>query len=183
MLRLRPFKPCDAEKIVTWCQDKKTFLLWGGALIGTYPIGPEQMTGKYIGENGGCAEEDNFYPMTACDEEGVAGHLILRYLHGDPGIVRFGWVILDPSRRGKGYGKEMIRLALKYAFLILNARKVSIGVYDNNPAAYHCYLSTGFRKAGPDGEKDRDDVILGEPCRVIELEITKEEWLARIDGN
>ncbi|MBR5975713.1 MAG: GNAT family N-acetyltransferase [Clostridiales bacterium] len=182
MLRLRPFKPSDAEKIVTWCQDEKTFLLWGGALFGQYPIPAETMINKYLAENGGCEEPDNFYPVCAADEEGIAGHLILRYLHGNHDIIRLGWVILDPSRRGQGYGKEMIYLAMKYAFLILNARKVSIGVFDNNPAAYHCYLSCGFHKAGPDGEKDRDEVILGEPCRVVELEITKGEWLSQIVG-
>ena len=30
MLRLRPYKNCDAEKIIEWIKDKDVFVKWGG---------------------------------------------------------------------------------------------------------------------------------------------------------
>ena len=162
---------------MTWFQDEKVFLLWGGNLIGEYPLTAQDLNDKYIGSNGGCEEADNFYPMTAFDEDGVVGSFIMRYIKGDNKKLRFGWVVVDSSKRGRHYGNQMIQLGLQYAFSILQVEKVTIGVFDNNPSAHHCYLSCGFRN----GEEleGRDEVILGEPCRVIELEITKEEWKAR----
>ena len=79
MLRLRPYKPSDAETIVSWCRDELTFRRWTSDRYDSYPITAADMNEKYIANNGDCAESDNFYPMTAFDENGIAGHLIMRY--------------------------------------------------------------------------------------------------------
>jgi hypothetical protein len=65
MLRLRPYKKCDAKHIVLWCKDEETFLKWGGEHFGSFPINEDIMNNKYFNDNGDCVEEDNFYPMTA----------------------------------------------------------------------------------------------------------------------
>ena len=174
MLRLRPYKKCDAAKIITWCKDEKTFLLWGGEHFGSFPITEEIMNTKYFDNNGDCAEPDNFYPMTAFDEDGAVGHFIMRYIKGNNKILRFGWVIVDDAKRGKGYGKEMLCLGLDYAFNILKVDKVTIGVFENNAGAYHCYLSAGFRSSTE--LEDSFEEIMGETQRIVELEITKEEY-------
>ncbi|MBO4603780.1 MAG: GNAT family N-acetyltransferase [Clostridiales bacterium] len=174
MLRLRPYKPCDAETIVSWCDNEYTFMNWGGYLFGKYPIKAEDMNSKYLELNGDCKEQDNFYPMTLFDEEGIKGHMIMRYINGDDTILRFGWVILDPASRGRGYGKEMIKLGLEYAFEILRVRSVTIGVFENNIPAYHCYLAAGFRKSGL--IEDSYHEIYGETWKIVELEISKGEY-------
>ena len=38
----------------------------------------------------------------------------MRYLQGNPKLLRFGWVIVDGTVRGKGYGTKMLVLGLKY---------------------------------------------------------------------
>lgn len=145
MLRLRPYKPCDAEKIVSWCQNEKTFHQWGGDYLGSYPIDAALMNHVYFEKNGNCAEADNFYPMTAFDEEGPCGHFIMRYIHGDRRILRFGWVIVAPDRRGKGYGKEMLLKGIQFAKEIYQADRFSIGVFAENAPAHACYASVGFK--------------------------------------
>lgn len=146
MLRLRPYKPCDAAEVVTWCQSEEAFLKWGGAHFGEYPICAGTMNRVYFEKNGNCTESDNFYPITAFDEEGICGHFIMRYLHGDNRTIRFGWVIVSPGHRGKGYGKEMLSLGIKWAREIYGAEKLSIGVFEDNAPAYRCYKSLGFRE-------------------------------------
>lgn len=174
MIRLRTYKPSDAQKIVSWCRDERTFLLWGGERFGTFPMTAKMMNQKYFQENGDCTEEDNFYPLTACDEEGIVGHFIIRYLQGDDRWLRFGWVIVDDSKRGKGYGKEMLRLGLQYAFEIMMANIVTIGVFENNTSALHCYRSVGFHEA--EILPDSYEVIQGERQKIIELALTKNEY-------
>lgn len=174
MIRLRPYKPCDAKRIVSWCKDEKTFLLWGGNHFGTFPVSEDVMNHKYFYENGDCVERDNFYPVTAFDDTGIVGHFIMRYLDGNNRILRFGWVIIDDTKRGHGYGQEMLRLGLTYAFEIMQVHKVTIGVFEHNIRAYQCYLSAGFHKSAdiPDAFED----MQGERWKIVELEISKEEF-------
>lgn len=181
MLRLRPYKPCDAESIASWIDNERMFLLWGGNHFCNFPLTAEAINRKYLENNGGCEEPDNFYPMTAFDEDGVAGHLIMRYIKGDNRILRFGWVVVDGSRRGKGYGKELIRLAQQYAFSVLKVDTVTIGVFECNTAAYKCYLSCGFRASTIC--EDSFVEIEGKSERIIELEISKDEWLKSLEEN
>ena len=112
---------------------------------------------------------DNFYPMTAFDESGVVGHLIMRFTDEEKQVLRFGFVIVDDAKRVKGYGKQMLLLAIKYAFDILRASKVTLGVFENNEAAYYCYKSAGFKES--DLEKEEYYTILGQKWKCIEMEI------------
>ena len=162
MIRLRPYKKCDAARIAAWVRDEEVFHNWGGDRFGSYPVSPEVIDRKYTLENGDCEEPDNFYPWVAFDDEhGVAGHFIMRYLNGSNRIWRFGWVIVDPDIRGKGYGTQMLRAGLRYAFEILGAEKVTIGVFENNDSAHRCYQKVGFA--------DRETVVR-KPWNVIEME-------------
>ena len=174
MIRLRPYKPSDAKSIVSWCKDEKTFLLWGGDRFGSFPISEDTMNHKYLCENGDCTEEDNFYPVTAFDDDGVVGHFIIRYLHGNNKILRFGWVIVDDTKRGHKVGQKMLRSGLKYAFEIMQADVVTIGVFENNNTAYKCYLSAGFHESK--NQPNLAEIIHGEPWKIIELELTKEVY-------
>ena len=171
MLGLRPYKSCDAKTIVTWCKDEVTFRKWTSDRYDTFPITEDDMNRKYLDFNGDCAEPDNFYPMTAFDESGIVGHLIMRFTDKEKKTLRFGFVIVDDSKRGKGYGKEMICLALKYAFEIFKAERVTIGVFENNPSAYYCYKSAGFT----DVELDEPEYfsVMGEKWKCLELEVKR----------
>ncbi len=176
MLRLRPYKPCDAGTIVTWCKDEASFRKWTSDRYDYFPITEEDMNHKYMACNGNCLEADNFYPMTALSEDAVVGHLILRYTDEKKIVLRLGFVIVDDAKRGMGYGKQMIQLALKYAFEILLAEKVTLGVFHNNSAAYHCYKAAGFKLVESDGEVCS---FFGETWKILEMEIEKKDFLLR----
>ena len=168
-LRLRPYKTCDAKTIVGWIKDEISLRQWGADRFESFPITEADMNKKYIDCNGDCIDSDNFYPMTAFDESGVVGHLIRRFTDEKKQILRFGFVIVDDSKRGKGYGKQMLLLALKYAFDILRAAKVTLGVFENNEAAYYCYKAAGFKEIRSEKEEYYD--ISGEKWKCIEMEM------------
>ena len=164
MLRLRPYKSCDAETIAAWIKNETVFCNWGGERFGSYSITPASTDNKYIGDNGDCVEPDNFYPWVAVNEdERVVDHLIMRYTGGDHRQLRFGWVIVDDTLRGKGYGQQMLRLGLRYAFELLQAEVVTIGVLEGNEAARQCYRKVGFLETGLVQEGD---------WMVVEMRIT-----------
>ena len=173
MLRLRPYKPSDAKTIISWCKDEATFRKWTSDRYDAFPITEVDMNKKYIDNNGDCIEEDNFYPMTAFDENGIVGHLIMRFTDENKTTLRLGFVIVDDTKRGKGYGKEMISLAIKYAFEIFNAEKLTIGAFENNMPAYYCYKAAGFK------DVETEEIvyeIFGEKWKVLELALTKHEY-------
>ena len=145
MLIFRPYKPCDAETIATWIQDEKTFFQWSADRIGIFPMAPSDLNHHYDEQK----NNTNFMTFTACDKNMIpVGHMLMRYIDEEHKKIRFGFVIVDEKLRGKGYGKEMLLLAKKYAFEFLNAEEASLGVFANNPKALYCYQAAGFEEYG-----------------------------------
>ena len=171
-LKLRPYKQADAETIVSWIKDERALRKWSSDRYGAYPITAADINYKYLDCNGDCEEPDNFYPLTLVDESGPVGHLILRYTDEAKSIIRFGFVIVDDNKRGRGYGKKMLQMAISYAFDMLKAEKITLGVFENNPSAYFCYKAAGFREIPM--EKEFIFEILGEQWKCIELEVKRE---------
>ncbi len=168
-LRLRTYKPCDAENIVVWIKDEQALRKWSANKFGDFPITSEDINNKYLKQNGDCIESDNFYPLVAFDDSGVVGHLTLRYTDAEKKIIRFGFIIVDDTKRGKGYGKQMLILATKYAFDIFGAEKITLGVFDNNKPAYFCYKAAGFMENGVEMFCE----LFGEQWRSIEMEVKR----------
>lgn len=167
MIRIRPYKALDANTILSWCQDEKEFYQWTAGILGDYPVTQEEF---------GFVEA--LMPFTAFDETGVVGFFTLRNPDEDLDELRFGFVIVDPRKRGKGYGKTMLRLGLKFAFEIYGAKKASLGVFENNFSAYHCYKAVGFKDAVLDTTEKY--CILGEEWRCKELSMENYSQRTRI---
>ena len=170
-MRLRPYKPTDADTILGWIKNEETFRRWSTDRYPHYPITAADINHKYLDCNGDCVEPDNFYPMTAFDESGIVGHLILRFTDAEKTTLRIGFVIVDDSKRGMGYGKQMLQLALSFAFDIFKAKKVTLGVLENNPGAYHCYKAAGFRDVTSDTPEYYH--LMGQQVKCLELEMTR----------
>ncbi len=159
MLRIRPYKKADSDIILSWCTNEKSFYQWSAGVLGNYPITHKEFA--YV---------EKLMPFTAFDETGVVGFFTLRNPGKSFEELRFGFVIIKPDMRGKGYGKDMLRLGIKLAFEVYGAKRASLGVFDNNLVAYNCYKSVGFKDKVPDDIETYR--ILGEEwkCRELMLE-------------
>lgn len=166
MLRLRPFRKNDAKNIISWTSELEEFYKWSAGILGAFPLTEQRMLEAMAGR------EDNelYFPFTAFDENGPVGFLHIRIVDDSYKKARFGFVIVDSEKRGKGYGKQMLRLALNYVFGVYGAESVSLGVFDNNRAAYHCYKSVGFEETGECMEYE----IAGNRWTDIEMEVCRE---------
>lgn len=171
MLRLRPYKACDANQIVTWIKDEYSFHQWCADRFHVYPITAQMMNQHYDG----MASDDSCWQMTAFDETGVVGHFTMRFTSHKKNIIRLGFVILSDRARGRGLGKEMLRLALNYSFYTLKVDKVTLGVFANNPSAYFCYKAVGFQDVASNGEAY---LIQGEVWKCIEMEVSLKSYQA-----
>ncbi len=165
MLKIRDYQKSDAEYIASWCENKTVFHMWCADQYGTYPITGDDINTYYDGKG-----KNQGYKLTAFDENGIVGHFTVRMLRDQNNVARIGFVIINNERRGQGFGKEMIRLALDYARKKLNAEKATLEVFEDNQAAYNCYKSVGFKETDPKKTEIYD--ILGEKwvCRELEYE-------------
>ncbi|MDO4787688.1 MAG: GNAT family protein [Johnsonella sp.] len=170
MLRLRPYKTSDADVIASWTKDEYALRQWSADRYRHYPLRAKDINEQYAE----MIDEDWFYPFTAFDEKGIVGHLVMRFLDEEKEVLRFGFIIIDDTKRGRGLGKEMLRLSLKYAFEILGAKKVRLGVFQNNTGAYRSYKAVGFKESNiADPESF---YVFGEEWKQIELEMDWMDW-------
>jgi len=165
MLRLRPFRTPDAKEIITWTSAPEEFYKWSAGIMGDYPVSEKRILEAVS------AREDNprYFPFTAFDEDGLVGFFTVRTPGEDDKKVRFGYVIINPEKRGMGYGKQMLSLGLKFVFDVYGAEEVSLGVFENNDKAIKCYKSVGFCENGVIEEYS----ICGEIWKDIEMEILR----------
>ena len=141
---LRGYKKGDAPIIASWIQTEDDLFRWSADRFNKYPLSGDDINENYVPQ----LETGRFFPLTAEDDKGdVIGHFIIRYpSEDDDSSVRFGFVILDPSFRGKGYGKEMLRLGIEYVKNNLSASRIDLGVFENNDGARYCYEAVGFKE-------------------------------------
>lgn len=139
-MRLRPYIASrDYEYLQKWVNDERTHALWCANMI-PYPMTYEkfqEVLEKDSYDWRGCA-------FVATEDNGKqCGFFVLAINElKDMGFLKF--VIVDNELRGKGYGKEMITLILKYAFEIAGVSLIQLNVFDINESARRCYSSVGF---------------------------------------
>ena len=139
MVRLRPFRRQDAEKLLPWLRDERVMAMWCSGIF-SYPLTAEQLIRRMEQSE----EKTDEWVMACVDELGVViGHL---YMWGNfqEDRVHLGLIVVDDTRRGQGLGRRMVEKAVTYAFEIAGVSRVTLGVFDCNPQAYACYQKAGF---------------------------------------
>lgn len=139
-MRIRPYiSERDFDEIKNWITDERTHALWCANLI-RYPLEKENFENKLA--ELALQYGDSPYVFTT-DEGKTVGFFCYSVNCGaNEGMLKF--VMVSPTLRGKGYGREMVSLAVKYAFEITKADTVQLNVFSDNTAAKKCYLSAGF---------------------------------------
>lgn len=92
------------------------------------------------------------------------------------------WVGLGIGERdfwGKGYGTDMMKLCLHYAFTELNMYRVSLGLHAYNERARRSYEKAGFRF---EGRTRQDTQHEGIHTDGLWMGILREEWEAMQHG-
>lgn len=135
-MELRDYIETDAYEIIKWINDERDLRLWSADRYKNYPVLAEDINDNY--------NSNNLLAKTLVDNNKIIGHLILRTPFSDKYIVRFGFIIVNPALRGKGYGKVLLDKAIDFAKNELHAKEINLGVFDVNKSAYFCYKSVGF---------------------------------------
>jgi RimJ/RimL family protein N-acetyltransferase len=76
----------------------------------------------------------------------------------------------------KGYGTDVMNVLLRFAFMELNLRRVSLGVFEYNPRAIRSYEKAGFRHEGHLRSLLNRE---GRRWNNLYMGILREEWMER----
>lgn len=145
-MKLRPFDPeTDFDRIVSWNADERAYAMWCANRF-RYPPDRSDFTGVLAA----MARRTGDVPLTATTDDGRAAGFFCYSLNREKKEGKLKFVIVDPEVRGKGFAREMLRLALAYAFRDPEAERVSLSVFSPNIRAKKCYEKAGFHERSTD---------------------------------
>src|SRR5687767_7133534 len=119
------------------------------------------------------------FTVRTLDEDKLIGFFGLRIdLMHNEALVGIG--IGEREFWGKGYGTDMMKLCLQYAFTELCVERVSLGLHEYNARALRAYEKCGFRLEG----RMRQDMLReGKRYDSLWMGILREEWLQMQNGD
>jgi RimJ/RimL family protein N-acetyltransferase len=142
-VRLRPFQPQDYPRLLAAVDSLPALRQWSGPFF-RYPLDEDQLEAYRVSALGEKAARRIY---TACDADGrPVGHVELNDIDGHS--ARLCRVLVDQAYRGHGYGRAIVRQALRIGFDELGLQRVDLGVYAFNVVAIRCYELEGFVKEG-----------------------------------
>jgi len=81
---------------------------------------------------------------------------------------------------GKGYGTDAMCLLLRYGFIELNLRRISLTVFEFNQRAMRSYEKAGFRLEGRQRQLMQRE---GRRWDILYMGILREEWMENYGDN
>jgi ribosomal protein S18 acetylase RimI-like enzyme len=123
----------DIDEIMTWFPDAEAVNLWGGPGF-RFPFSPESFR-----KDCKLSLMDSYSLFEASGALAAFGQSYER-----DGRGHLARLVSNPAMRGRGAGRQLIRMILKSLDQRCGYGEYSLFVYRHNVPAYQCYLSLGF---------------------------------------
>ena len=137
---LSPMCAQDAQQYYEWVNDPAV-TDGVGTTANVISLEGEQ---RWLAENSG----DYQFAIVLQGQDRLIGNCGIKEIDWKRRCGEVGLFIGNEENRGKGYGPEVLRLLLGFAFGTLGLHSVSLRVFDFNARAVAAYKKVGFRLAG-----------------------------------
>ena len=138
-LKLEPLERSDFSKIQDWI-DPAIFHVF------TAPLDEKQMEKLLSEEHNGVQNE---LGMRAIDRDnGELVGIIHAVFDLDNDLMHIQQMIVDPNRRGQGYGQEILRQFIDHCLSDYSLHRIQLFTEENNKIAISCYKKAGLRVDG-----------------------------------
>ncbi len=173
-VRLTAVTPADLPTLTQWWADADFLRLYDS--VPAYPQTEAQLVKRIEdGQKGDRTFLFGIRPLTTTDLLGLLELDGVMWAHGTTFV---SIAIGDEENRGKGYGREAMQIALKFAFRELNLHRVCLTVFSYNQAAIKLYESLGFTREGTYREHLHRD---GQRHDMILYGLLRHEWPIKAD--
>lgn len=119
--------------------------------------------------------DDNIAAFAIEADGKYIGSISLMNLKNRNGNFELGVGIGDRDYWGRGYGRDAVKVMLRYGFHYLGARRIELTTHAKNERAIRCYLACGFVE---EGRPRKVLWIEGEYVDLVNMGILYEEWAA-----
>ena len=141
-IELHSFTADDAKTVTGWITSKEELIVWAGPVL-DFPMRTEQIVEDFF------KPDTRPYSVYERRSNRLIGHGQIAGIDKNNRSARLGRIIIgDPASRGKGYGKELVKLLLKICFEDMRLHRVELSVFDFNANAIRCYTSCGYTAEG-----------------------------------
>lgn len=140
-MRLRPCREQDISCLKEWITSERIHDMWCAGRL-PYACQQEAIWQKLKEEE---TEWDQSAFIAVGEEGEQLGFFCMSYRREDNSAF-MSKIIVNSRERGKGYGRRMLELALRYAFVIWQADAVRLAVFENNAPARALYAKVGFEE-------------------------------------
>jgi RimJ/RimL family protein N-acetyltransferase len=171
-IELLPFSRDDFKELISWIRNPDELFLWSATTF-TFPLDQNQLEKHFdAGQRSGTR-----LMYTAVDHltREHVGHIELTRIDQVNRKASIACVLIDPQKRGLGYGNALMQNILEECFQNLKMLKVDLFVFPFNAVAIRCYQNAGFEIEGviEDRIKLKDDFVA-----VYLMGLRYEKWLA-----
>ncbi len=115
-----------------------------------------------------------WFAIRALEDDRLLGDITLSVINWGSREAFTGIAIGAREFWGKGYGTDAMQVLLRYGFIELNLRRVSLTVFEFNQRARRSYEKVGFR---PEGCQRQFIQREGRRWDIIYMGILREEWM------
>lgn len=163
--------------VLGWVPSQSDMILWSGASF-RWPLDLEQLRADLAR-----AESTNRSLWTAEQDEDMPVGCASVIVSEDGATGRYGRVLLNPSKRGNGYGRLLVCSSVRAAFQETGIDLATLGVFEHNQATRLLYEELGFVASGV----VFDTVVDGRAWRRIEMTCLRSSFredvaLAALEG-
>ena len=172
-LWFRPPEEADAERVAGWINDPRVRHFLHRAFPLSLEGEREAIRSRQGQPGGGTPEIVSFLFAPRGEEEPI----------GSTGLFGFDWparvaewgIVIDPAHWNHGYGREVARRLLRYAFEELGLHRVSLSVTAHNLGGLRAYEAAGFVREGAQRERA---YVEGAWHDVVLMGVLRREWEA-----
>jgi RimJ/RimL family protein N-acetyltransferase len=144
-IRLRALTKSDFDKTFKWHNDLELKNL---TLSHPFPVTDLQEEAWYESILNDKSNRNIYFGIEDKSNYQMVGIIFLSKINSVHSTCWLGVFIGEDASRGKGFGKEAVKLVVNYAFNNLNLRKISLEVVTTNKSAIEVYKKIGFKVEG-----------------------------------
>ena len=173
-IRLIPFDESDFDQLIAEIPDARFLLQWAGPKY-LFPLDIGQLNDT-LEKTAGEKPLFRVYKAVLTNTIEVIGHIQLLNVDYRAATCILGRVLIFSNYRGKGFGRELVNLAVKYAFENLGLREITLNVFDFNTKALALYENIGFIECE---QKNGAQEFQNELWKSVKMKLTRDQWLIK----